>query len=167
MPSENIHKVGEGEAAEKVASEYEALLRSHPSLDQCGAVPSADLVLLGTGDDGHCGSIYPNSPEMADSWNGNVVFGIEQGERRSIALSMDFMCAAKKALLSAAGPDRAPMVRKALCGEFEGELSATCTQGDGGGGARACHAANPYPSRNSDFALTYRRARASVVLCRI
>lgn len=56
VPLANVHKVSEGEP-EDSAAKYEALLRSHPSVDNTGNMPSVDLILLGTGDDGHCGSL--------------------------------------------------------------------------------------------------------------
>lgn len=56
IPLANVHKVSEGEPSDS-AAKYEALLRSNPSVDNTGPMPSVDLILLGTGDDGHCGSL--------------------------------------------------------------------------------------------------------------
>merc|ERR1712037_1079439 len=50
--------------------------------------------------------------------SGKVVLPIE-GEQLAIAVSMDFMNAAKRVLLSAAGTERAQMVAKAISGDFE------------------------------------------------
>jgi len=47
----------------QVADAYSKLLSSQPAA-VCGkanGLPSVDLALLGTGDDGHCASIYPDS----------------------------------------------------------------------------------------------------------
>lgn len=76
-------------------------------------------MLLGTGDDGHCGSLYPGSDEIKATGQGMVVLPIDQGDKKSIAVSMDFMCAAKTVLVSAAEPKRAEMVKRALTGDFE------------------------------------------------
>ncbi|KAJ8609688.1 hypothetical protein CTAYLR_009389 [Chrysophaeum taylorii] len=115
VPLENVHGVGEGEPAE-VAERYGNLLCSHPSIDNDGALPSIDMVLLGTGADGHCGSLYPNSPEIKQTGSGKLVYGID--EKKSVAMSMDLFCAAKVGIVSAAGAGRSEMVAKALSGEF-------------------------------------------------
>jgi len=75
-------------------------------------------MLLGTGDDGHCGSLYPQSEEIKQTGQGKVVLPIDEGEKKSIAVSMDFMCAAKKVIVSAATAKRAEMVKRALTGDF-------------------------------------------------
>jgi 6-phosphogluconolactonase/glucosamine-6-phosphate isomerase/deaminase len=69
-------------------------------------------MLLGTGDDSHCGSLYPQSPEIKATGQGKVVLAIDEGDKKSIALSMDFMHASKKVLVSAGEGKRA------LTGEF-------------------------------------------------
>lgn len=75
-------------------------------------------MLLGTGEDGHCGSLYPQSKEIMATGEGKVVLPIDEGDKKSIAVSMDFMCAAKTVLVSAAGAGRAEMVMRALTGDF-------------------------------------------------
>lgn len=49
---------------------------------------------------------------------GKAVLPISEGEKKSIAVSMDFMCAAKKAIVSAATAKRAKMVARAVAGDF-------------------------------------------------
>ncbi|KAL7564298.1 hypothetical protein ACA910_014359 [Epithemia clementina (nom. ined.)] len=119
VPLENVHKVPEDGTPEEVAAQYEAMIRAAPSLDQSGDIPSVDLILLGTGDDGHCGSLYPGSDEIKATGQGKVVLPIDEGDKKSIAVSMDFMCAAKTALVSAAEPKRSLMVKRALTCEYE------------------------------------------------
>ena len=75
-------------------------------------------MLLGTGDDGHCGSLYPQSEEIKATGQGKVVLPIDEGDKQSIAVSMDFMCAAKKVVVSAAEKKRSEMVKRALTGDF-------------------------------------------------
>jgi 6-phosphogluconolactonase/glucosamine-6-phosphate isomerase/deaminase len=76
-------------------------------------------MLLGTGDDGHCGSLYPQSDEIKATGQGKVVLAIDEGDKKSIAVSMDFMNAAQTVLVSAAEAKRATMVQRALSGDFE------------------------------------------------
>ena len=72
VPDENVHGVGEGSPAE-VAEKYSELLKTHPSIDNDGPVPSVDMMLLGTGPDGHCGCIFPDSAEVKATGSGAAV----------------------------------------------------------------------------------------------
>jgi len=119
VPEANIHGVGEGTPAE-VAASYTKLLQTHPSIDNEGAMPSVDLMLLGTGPDGHCGCLFPDSAEIKATGSGAVVVAgnDERADGDFVAVTMDVMCAAKICLVSAAGGGRAPMVATALSGEF-------------------------------------------------
>ena len=74
------------------------------------------MLLLGTGGDGHCGMLFPDSPEIKATGQGLSVVAVEG--KAAVALTMDVMCAAKYVLVSAAGAGRAEMVSKALSGEF-------------------------------------------------
>ena len=103
IPLNQIHGVGAGSAAD-VAAKYEQLMKSDKSIDNSGKIPSVDMILLGTGDDGHCGSLYPNSAEIKETGKGRAVLGIN--DKQSIAVSMDLMNAAKRAIVSAAAAVR-------------------------------------------------------------
>jgi 6-phosphogluconolactonase len=118
IPLEQVYKVPELEPDE-AATAYETMIKECPAVDSTGSIPSVDLILLGTGDDGHCGSLYPQSEEIKATGSGKTVLGINEGDKKSIAVSMDFMNAAKKVLVSAAEPKRATMVKRALTGEYE------------------------------------------------
>lgn len=119
VPDEQVYGVGEGSPSE-VASAYSSLLKSHPSIDNSGALPSVDMMLLGTGPDGHCGCLFPDSPEIKATKSGAIVLAgnDERADGDFIAISMDVMCAAKVVVVSAAGSGRAPMVSSALAGTF-------------------------------------------------
>jgi len=116
IPAAQVHKAPEG-SPEQAAAQYEALLKAQPpSVVAVGpnGMPAVDLVLLGTGEDGHVGSLHPNKAEIKAAGNGKAVLPINEGGKTSIAVSLDFICAAKRVVLSAAKASRAPMVFRAL-----------------------------------------------------
>ncbi|CAE7217442.1 FBA3 [Symbiodinium natans] len=103
-------------AAEEAAGAYGALLKSHPAIDNAGPMPSFDLLLLGLGDDGHCGFLHPESNQVKATGKGKVVLSICQSGKSQIAVSMDVMRAAKKTLVTATGAGKKDAVRRALSG---------------------------------------------------
>lgn len=113
-------------AVDEAAAAYTALLKAHPSVDNSGAIPSFDMMLLGVGEDGHCGSLHPKSDHIKAAGNGTVTFGICKPDKNQIALSMDVMNASKTVILAATGGKKADAVRRALSGDFE---QHTCPAG--------------------------------------
>ena len=77
--------------------------------------------IFSAGGDGHCGCLFPDSAEIKATGSGQIVLAgnDDRADGDFVAVSMDVMCAAKVVLISAAGSGRAPMVAKALSGEFE------------------------------------------------
>jgi hypothetical protein len=55
------------------------------------------MILLGTGPDGHCGCLFPDSPEIKASGSGKIVLAgnDERANGDFMAVSLDFMNAAK------------------------------------------------------------------------
>lgn len=120
VPDENVHGFAKEGTPAEIAEGYTALLKSHPSIDNAGPIPGFDMMLLGTGPDGHCGCIFPDSAEVKQTGSGVPVLAgnDERADGDFVAVSMDVMCAAKVVLISAAGGGRAPMVASALSGSF-------------------------------------------------
>ena len=134
IPLSHLHKISEG-ASEEVVERNAAVLDSQ-SKEVCGnrnGLPSVDLVLLGTGADGHCAcarpffasglsSIHihylsPPSPlrdQAAAARSGKAVLPIDADSKKSITLSIDTLLAASHAILAAANAERAGMVKKAF-----------------------------------------------------
>lgn len=120
LPKENVHGFGEEGTPAEIASGYTKLLQTHESIDNSGSIPSFDMMLLGTGPDGHCGCIFPDSAEVKATGKGEVVLAgnDDRADGDFVAVSMDVMCATKTVIVSAAGAGRADMVATALSGEF-------------------------------------------------
>ena len=96
---------GEAEAAS-----YQAKLQDVP-VDSDG-VPVFDLALIGVGDDGHVGSLYPNREEvlMSDTW----VLSVAMKSPPSITLSLPVMANAKQVVVAACGvSDKYPQGKSA------------------------------------------------------
>eukprot|EP00929_Paragymnodinium_shiwhaense_P050811 TRINITY_DN2559_c0_g1_i1.p1 TRINITY_DN2559_c0_g1~~TRINITY_DN2559_c0_g1_i1.p1 ORF type:complete len:249 (-),score=84.22 TRINITY_DN2559_c0_g1_i1:239-985(-) len=106
-------------AVDESAAAYTALLKAHPAIDNSGPMPSFDMLLLGVGEDGHCGSLHPKSKEIKATGSGTVTFGICNPTKNQIAISMDVMTVAKKVILAACGAKKAEAVRRATTGDFE------------------------------------------------
>jgi len=119
VPAENVHGFGEGAPAD-LAAKYTELLKTHPSIDNSGSIPAMDMMLLGTGPDGHCGCLFPDTAEIKATGTGQVVMAgnDDRADGDFLAVSMDVMCATKIVIVSAADEGRAEMVAKALSGEF-------------------------------------------------
>merc|ERR1719231_1069351 len=131
IPTSNVYGFGDGSPAE-VAESYSKLLSEHPSIDNEGAVPSVDMLLLGTGPDAHVGCIFPESSEINATGTGKVILAgnDERADGDFVAVSMDVMYAAQFVLVSAAGAGRAPMVTTALSGDFGPfDCPAGCLEG--------------------------------------
>lgn len=106
-------------AVKEAAAAYTCLLKNHRAIDNSGPMPSFDMLLLGVGDDGHCGSLHPKSEHIKATGDGTVTFGIHKPGKHQIAISMDVMCASKQVILACTGEKKKDAVRRALSGDFE------------------------------------------------
>jgi len=106
---------GSGDAPRE-AEAYEAALRERVAAgkiltssssgggggDGAPPLPVFDLMLVGVGDDGHVGSLYPGRGEVLDR-SGAWVLPVEMKTPGSITLSLDVMAAAKETVIAACG----------------------------------------------------------------
>lgn len=116
IPSANIHRVP-SLSAEEAAAAYEAELRAMPDAivgtNARSGLPSLDLCLLGSGADGHCASLYPESPQVVCSPGSERVVLPADG-KGGVTLSLDAIGSACNVILSAGKPTQSDMVRKCL-----------------------------------------------------
>ncbi|CAE8735157.1 unnamed protein product [Polarella glacialis] len=87
------------------ADGYEAALRALPAnlLPRSAAgMPVFDLSLIGVGDDGHFGSLYPGRQEIADE-SGRWVLSVDMKSPPSITLTPNAILASRDILVASAG----------------------------------------------------------------
>lgn len=105
LPDANIISLTGTSDGEKEAAAYEAKLKALPEStlprDDDG-FPVFDLALVGVGDDGHIGSLYPNRGEI-DVTDGPWIVAAFQKDPPSISLALPVMQRAKSTVISAAG----------------------------------------------------------------
>jgi len=114
IPKQNIHRVPEIDA-EDAAVEYEKILRESGVVGICDStnLPQLDLCLLGSGADGHCASLYPDSAQVICSPGCKQAY-LPAENKGGVTLTIDAINSARNVLLSAAKAEQSDMVRKCL-----------------------------------------------------
>jgi 6-phosphogluconolactonase len=113
VPRTQVHVVQGGDS-EAAARAYEKLLLGMPAnvVGTCArGLPSIDLVLLGSGKDGHTASLYPGSPQVLSSEGRAVLPAAGKG---GVTFTLGTISSARHVLLSAGKREQADMVRNAL-----------------------------------------------------
>lgn len=90
------------------AARYEAALRALPADAlpvAADGLPTFDMMLVGVGDDGHVGSLYPNRDEceVAGAGEGTWVLPVDMKSPGGITLSLPVMRAAREVVIAACG----------------------------------------------------------------
>jgi 6-phosphogluconolactonase len=77
-------------------------------------IPVFDLALIGVGDDGHIGSLYPNRDEVLVGPDGPWVLSVGMKQPPSITLSLPVMASANQVVVAACGvSDKYPQGKSA------------------------------------------------------
>jgi 6-phosphogluconolactonase len=98
------------------AKAYETKMRNLPSdvLPVRDGIPVFDLALIGVGDDGHIGSLYPNRDEVLVGPDGPWVLSVGMKQPPSITLSLPVMASANQVVVAACGvSDKYPQGKSA------------------------------------------------------
>jgi 6-phosphogluconolactonase len=110
-----VHRI-EGElTTDQAADRYEQLLKSEVG----GDVPVLDLILLGLGPDGHCGSIFPGKPAM--KVRDRAVVGVPEAGLEPfvprVTMTLPVFNAGREVLFMVTGESKADAVARAFGGE--------------------------------------------------
>jgi 6-phosphogluconolactonase len=111
IPGENIHRVtGESDNYEEAVSEYDQIIRKVFQLSE-GQLPKFDLIILGMGEDGHIGSILPNTYALFDTEGLVSAVYRMNGDYNRITLTIPVMKEAQRILILVSGKNKAKIVK--------------------------------------------------------
>jgi len=131
VPASQIFTVGDGTPSEEAQKYADAIMDLPedvmPSTED--DVPSFDLILLGMGEDGHVGSLYPNSSQLTSE---NIVEAVEREDKMSITFTPLLINSADQVIVAATGQAKAATVAQALTGEATLALPASIIMPDSG-----------------------------------
>ncbi|MEF8889069.1 MAG: 6-phosphogluconolactonase [Desulfohalobiaceae bacterium] len=124
IPEANIHPVpGADSSSAQAAAEYERSLASLPRSAGSGA-PRFDLVLLGMGEDGHIGSLFPGSRALAetDGWAAGVAPEESPDGLPRVSLTLPVINSADLVLVHISGASKTEVLQSMLEGGAEQDL---------------------------------------------
>jgi 6-phosphogluconolactonase len=124
IPEANVHPVPvASSSAAKAAAEYERSLTSLPRSPGSGA-PRFDLVLLGMGEDGHTGSLFPGSGALAETerWAAGIAQGESPDGLARVSLTLPVINSADLVLVHINGSSKTGVLQRMLEGGSELDL---------------------------------------------
>ena len=128
IPGGQVHRIrGEGEPSQ-AAGEYEATLHLVLGADQ----PSADLVMLGMGEDGHVASLFPGTEALSERHRLVVANWVPELEAHRITFTFPLINAAKNVMFLVIDATKAGMVRRVLDSSESGPPPAALVQPESG-----------------------------------
>lgn len=122
---EVITLTGTADSAAEAAA-YEVAMKANTMIPRTSdGLPCFDMMLIGVGDDGHIGSLYPDREEVTET--GPWVLPVDMKTPGSITLSLPVMTAAKEVVIAACGvSDKYPQGKSAgMARAIEGEETTT------------------------------------------
>ncbi|MBE0534652.1 MAG: 6-phosphogluconolactonase [Phycisphaerae bacterium] len=117
IPPQNVHRVsGESIDYGMAVSEYQDTIREVFGVKR-GEMPVFDLIMLGMGEDGHIGSLFPNSYALFDTEDLVAIVYMTQGDYSRITLTHPVLCAAQHLVILVSGPEKAHILKEVLTSE--------------------------------------------------
>ena len=114
IPPENVHRVSGEECDYNTAvRQYEEAIRSVFKISE-GQIPKFDLIVLGMGNDGHIGSLFPNSCALFDTTDLACAVYVMDGGYSRITLTSPVITAAGHLIILISGSEKAEILRDVL-----------------------------------------------------
>jgi len=115
IPESNIHRIiSENPSAEAAAVQYEADLKQFFS-----GFPQFDLTLLGLGEDGHTGSIFPGSPVLNETKRLVAAPWVEKLNTFRITLTLPVLNNSLSTVFLVSGKGKSEVLHEVLEGKFD------------------------------------------------
>jgi len=115
IPDENIHRIRGGEDPDRAARDYEEEIKKFFGVSES---PIFDLIILGTGEDGHTASLFPGSKSLDEKMRLAIPVYLEESRRNRITLTLPVLNNADQILFLVTGPSKASVLSEIL-GERE------------------------------------------------
>ena len=117
IPPANVHRIPtEHEDICEAAHAYERVIREVFGMGE-HEIPEFDLVVLGMGDDGHTGSLFPNSYATFDMHDLVCAVYFLEGALNRITLTPPVLLAARRLAVLVSGPAKAHILKDVLASE--------------------------------------------------
>ncbi len=84
-----------------------------------GQLPVFDYALMGMGDDGHTASLFPGTAQLNEREKWVVGYFVDPVKKERVSLTFPVLNAARRLVVLAEGPKKAPMLQKVLDGPSE------------------------------------------------
>lgn len=112
LPRENVHGVRTQFSPEEAAAAYEQELRAHFDLRR--GAPVFDLILLGTGADGHAASLFPGAAALEEKEHLVAAHRPPARGHALVTLTLPVLNAARRVFFLVAGKNKAAAVREGM-----------------------------------------------------
>ncbi len=116
IPEGNVHRIKCESSPADAATQYSSEMREHFSL-KGDTIPSFDLVLLGTGEDGHVASIFPGSSAETEMDYLVTSTFVEKLQVNRITMTLPVLKNAAEILILVAGRAKARILRSLFLDE--------------------------------------------------
>lgn len=110
VPAARVHPLYGEQALERVAHDYEQVLRRRPDRP-------LDVVLLGMGPDGHIASLFPGHAALGSARWVEVVRDAPKPPAQRLTMTLPLLLRAGHIFLAAFGAEKAPALARALSGD--------------------------------------------------
>jgi 6-phosphogluconolactonase len=118
IPAENIHRMPGERQPQEAAAEYEKALQRFFGLES-GAVPRFDLILLGSGEDGHTASLFPGNDALNETKHLVVAPFVEKLSSYRLTLTLPVLNNAAEVWFLVTGASKAGAVGRILSGSSD------------------------------------------------